>query len=264
MRVAVLSDIHANAEAFTATLRDMPAAGVEKTAVLGDVAGYGADPEACTRAVMVLGGDETPADAAPTELFDAVGPFRDTLISAVLGNHDLAAFAEEILIWMRYEAVKVILWQRTVLSDEALKFLIARPLEVRYGDALLVHASPLRPETFDYILSQYEAADVLSQMKGRLFFIGHTHSPVVYSAKDTINPACDEPIKLAPNVRYVINAGSVGQPRDRDPRACYVIWDTEADTLEFRRVEYDTVAAALKIYEADLPRTLGDRLFWGV
>lgn len=264
MRVAVLSDIHANAEAFAAVLKDMPETGVEKTVVLGDTVGYGADPEACTRAVMVLGGDEPAAGAIPTELFDAVEPFSDDLICAVMGNHDMAAFGEEILTRMRYEAVKAVLWQRTVLSAETMSFLVARPLEVRYGDALFVHASPYRPETFDYILSRYEAVNAMEHVTGRLFFVGHTHDPIVYRETGTINPVWGEPIKLEPDVRYVVNAGSVGQPRDRDPRACYVIWDMEVDTLEFRRVEYDVEGAAQKIYDAGLPQVLGDRLFAGI
>lgn len=264
MRVAIISDIHANAEAFAAVLRDIPGTGAEKIAVLGDIVGYGADPGACAQAVMVMSGDEPAADAMPTELFGAVEPFRDTLICAVMGNHDMGAFGEEILTGMRYEAVKAVLWQRKKLSPEALSFLIARPLEVRYGDALFVHASPHRPETFDYILSQYEAADALAHVKGRSFFVGHTHDPVVYHETGTINSVWGEPVTLEPDVRYVVNAGSVGQPRDGDPRACYVIWDTDADTLEFRRVEYDVEAAADKIYDAGLPQVLGDRLFAGV
>jgi len=264
MRVAVISDIHANAEAFAAVLTDMSEAGVEKIAVLGDVVGYGADPEACTQAIMVTSGDEPAADATPTELFGAVEPFRDALICAVMGNHDMAAFGEDILTHMRYEAVKAVMWQRARLSTETLSFLMARPLEVRYGDALFVHASPHRPETFDYVLSQYEAAEALAHAKGRLFFIGHTHDPVVYDETDTIDPVWGEPVVLGPDVRYVVNAGSVGQPRDRDPRACYVVWDTDADTLEFRRVEYDVETAAGKIYDAGLPQILGDRLFVGM
>jgi diadenosine tetraphosphatase ApaH/serine/threonine PP2A family protein phosphatase len=264
MRVAVISDIHANAEAFAAVLTDMPEAGVEKIAVLGDVVGYGADPEASTQAVMVLSGDEPAVDAMPTELCETVEPFRDALICAVMGNHDMAAFGEEILVSMRHEAVKAVLWQRAKLSTGTLSFLMARPLEVRYSDALFVHASPRHPETFKYVISQYEAADALAHVKGRLFFIGHTHDPVVYDETDTINPAWGEPVTLGSDVRYVINVGSVGQPRDQDPRACYVVWDTDADTLEFRRVEYDVEAAAGKIYDAGLPRVLGDRLFLGM
>ncbi|UCE28288.1 MAG: metallophosphoesterase family protein [Candidatus Coatesbacteria bacterium] len=264
MRVAVISDIHANAEAFTAVLSDTAETGAEKMTVLGDIVGYGADPEACTQTVMVMGGDEAPTDAAPIELFDTVGPFRDALICAVMGNHDMGAFGEEILTCMRYEAVKAVLWQRTVLSAETMSFLVARPLEVRYGDALFVHASPYRPETFDYILSRHEAVNAMDHVTGRLFFVGHTHDPVVYYETGTINPEWGERINLEPDVRYVVNAGSVGQPRDRDPRACYVIWDMDADTLEFRRVEYDVEGAAQKIYDAGLPQVLGDRLFAGI
>jgi diadenosine tetraphosphatase ApaH/serine/threonine PP2A family protein phosphatase len=262
--IAVISDIHANAEALAASLSDMSAVGAEKVIVLGDIVGYGADPEACAQALIVMAGDEPLPDAMTPELLTAVAPFRDTLICAVMGNHDLAAFSNDILTWMRYEAVEAVLWQRKMLSAEALSFLIARPFEVGYGDAVLVHSTPHRPEIFGYISSQYEASDALANVKGRLFFVGHTHDPIVYSEEQAFSPLIGEPIALDPEARYIVNAGSVGQPRDRDPRSSYLLWDMDADTVEFRRVEYDVETAAKKIYKAGLPIVLGDRLLLGM
>jgi diadenosine tetraphosphatase ApaH/serine/threonine PP2A family protein phosphatase len=264
MKIAVISDIHANAEAFAATFTDISGTGAEKIAVLGDVVGYGADPEACTHAVMVIGGDEPDAGIAPVELLEKADWFRDALICAVMGNHDMAVFNDEILTLMRYEAVEAVQWQRKKLSAGALSFHMARPLEVKYGDAIFVHASPYRPEMFGYIVTHYEAADVLSQIKGRLFFIGHTHDPAVFSENGAVYADSGGKVSLDPEKRYIVNVGSLGQPRDRDPRLSYVIWDTEADTVEFRRAEYDVKTAANKIYDAGLPRVLGDRLFLGV
>ena len=264
MEIAVISDIHANAEALATAFADISVTGTEKIAVLGDVVGYGADPEVCTHAIMVIGGDEPDAGAAPVELLEKVNRFRDALICAVMGNHDMAVFNDEILTLMRYEAVEAALWQRKKLPAEALSFHMARPLEVKYGDAVFVHASPYRPETFGYIITHYEAADVLSRVKGRLFFIGHTHDPAVFNEDGIVKAGSGGKVLLDPEKRYIINVGSLGQPRDGDPRSSYVIWDTEYETLEFRRVEYDVETAANKIYDAGLPRVLGDRLFVGI
>jgi diadenosine tetraphosphatase ApaH/serine/threonine PP2A family protein phosphatase len=264
MEIAVISDIHANAEALAAVFVDISVTGAEKIAVLGDVVGYGADPEVCTRAIMVVSGDEPDAGIVPSELLEKANRFRDALNCAVMGNHDMALFDDEILTMMRYEAVEAVQWQRKKLSAENVSFHMARPLEVEYGDAVFVHASPYRPETFGYIVTHYEAANVLSRAEGRLFFIGHTHDPTVFNEDGIVKAGSGGKVLLNREKRYIVNVGSVGQPRDGDPRSSYVIWDTERETVEFRRVEYDVETAARKIYDAGLPRVLGDRLFAGI
>jgi predicted phosphodiesterase len=264
MEIAVISDIHANAEALAEVFADISVTGAEKIAVLGDVVGYGADPEICTRAIMVVSGDEPDGGFAPSELLESANGFRDALICAVMGNHDMGVLNDEILTVMRYEAVEAVLWQRKELSPEALSFHMARPLEVEYGDAVFVHASPYRPEAFGYIVTHYDAAYVLQRVEGRLFFIGHTHDPAVFNEDGIVNVGPGGKVLLDPEKRYIVNVGSVGQPRDGDPRSSYAIWDTERETVEFRRVEYDVETAARKIYDAGLPRVLGDRLFAGI
>lgn len=264
MKIAIISDIHANVEALTASLSDISALGVEKIVVLGDIVGYGADPEACTRAVMTIGGDDVPPGAMAPELIRAVEPLADRLLCAIMGNHDLGAFDDDILNWMREEAVEAILWQRERLSSDALSFFSARPITVDYGDAIFVHASPHRPETFNYIFSHDDASSALAHVEGRLFFIGHTHEPAVYNETETVNHSQADGVRLNAGARYIVNVGSIGQPRDGDPRSSYVIWDNYADLIEFRKIEYDVTATANKIYEAGLPRILGDRLFLGM
>lgn len=264
MEIAVISDIHANVEALASVFADISVTGTEKIAVLGDVVGYGADPEVCTHAIMVVSGDEPDANVAPSDLLEKASRFRDTLICAVMGNHDLAVLNDDILTLMRYEAVEAVLWQRKELSAEALSFYMARPFEVEYGDAVFVHASPHRPEAFGYIVTHNEAANVLSRVEGRLFFIGHTHDPTVFNEDGIVSADSGGKFLLDPEKRYIVNVGSVGQPRDGNPRSSYAIWDTERETVEFRRVGYDVETAARKIYDAGLPRVLGDRLFAGM
>lgn len=262
MKIAVISDIHANEEALAASLYDMSAVGIDKVVVLGDIVGYGADPESCTAAVMVMAGDSGPLEGHG-ELADAVKPFEDRLICAVMGNHDLGAVNDEILMWMRDEAVAAVLWQRKQVSDETLSFIGARPMTVSFGDALFTHSTPYRPETFDYVMHRREAAAIFTRTEGRLFFIGHTHIPVIFGTDGFFDPREAREFTFDPDGRYIVNVGSIGQPRDGDHKASYVVWYADENRVEFRRVEYDVGTAARKIYDARLPRMLGDRLFVG-
>jgi diadenosine tetraphosphatase ApaH/serine/threonine PP2A family protein phosphatase len=212
---------------------------------LGDLVGYGADPAAC---------------------LDAVG---ERAVAIVGGNHEHGAAGRMNLAWFNPVAREAALWTREQLAPDALEWLGLLPLTATVGDATLVHASPSRPEEWDYLLSAEDGFAVFPAFETRLCFVGHSHRPGVWSLGSS-GPdhqgrfaAWPAAVPLEHGRRYLINVGSVGQPRDRDPRAAYAVWDVEARRVEIRRVPYDHRDAARRILAAGLPRILADRLASG-
>jgi diadenosine tetraphosphatase ApaH/serine/threonine PP2A family protein phosphatase len=135
---------------------------------------------------------------------------------------------------------------------------------VKWRGQLLVHASPAQPEDWHYVLSPAEAADEMSAYEEQVCFIGHSHYPGTFARQGgQVRYTRAAEIKLEPGHRYLVNVGSVGQPRDGDPRAAYLLWDDEAATLRHVRLEYDIAAAMKRITDAGLPRFLAERLQWG-
>lgn len=226
-------------------LADADREGARALACLGDVVGYGADPVACTEAVGA----------------------RSALM--VAGNHEHAALGLMPLRWFNPAARAAARWTGTQLSDGLRSYLAALPLTATVEDATLVHASPRRPEKWDYLMSAEDGFEVFGDFRTPLCFVGHSHRPGVWS----LGPAGPEheawfagwpaEVRLAAGRRYVINVGSVGQPRDRDSRAAYALWDLEDRLVWLRRVEYDHRAAAARILAAGLPRVLAHRLASG-
>ncbi|HXJ79317.1 MAG TPA: metallophosphoesterase, partial [Candidatus Methylomirabilis sp.] len=149
------------------------------------------------------------------------------------------------------------------------RYLGALPLTCTFEDATLVHASPRHPEEWDYLVSAEDGFEVFGEFQTRLCFVGHSHRPDVWSLGSSgpeytgYRSARSATVKLEDGRRYLINVGSVGQPRDRDPRAAYAVWDRDERTVTIRRVEYDHRQAAGKILAAGLPRRLADRLAHG-
>jgi len=261
MKVAVLSDIHSNLEAYRASILDVARRGdVDELWCLGDVVGYGADPELCVGLTAALRGDA----AAPTvddELDEAVAAMAGRLRHVVRGNHDAAVAGGGILRHFNAAARDAARWTADTLSTERLAFVESLPLTA--GDAdLLVHASPFEPERFHYVMTVSDAGAAFAATEARVVFIGHTHQPVVVAWWEG-EPAPAPWGKLEPHERYIVNVGSVGQPRDGDPRAAYVVYDRSADTVELVRVPYDVETAAAKIRRAGLPAALASRLFGG-
>ncbi len=237
MRYAVLSDIHANLEALVAVLADA-APSVDALLCLGDVVGYGADPAPCV------------------ELLDA------RAATVVAGNHEHGVAGLLDLGWFNRHARAALEWTREQLDAEHREWLGARPLVLEIGDALLVHASPRQPDEWEYLLTASDGWEAFAAFSTRLCFLGHSHCPAVWSlgsSGPTYEPAPAD-VTLDAGRRYIINVGSVGQPRDRDRRAAYAIWDVDARHVEIRRVAYDVTTAARKILEAGLPSVLADRL----
>lgn len=230
MRIAFLSDIHGNLEALTVALEAVDRQKTDKLICLGDVVGYGADPGKCLDLI------------------------RSRTSSIILGNHDAVAVGNEDLAYFNEFARAAALWTQTVLSEEHKEFISSLPLVLKEDELHLVHGTPDNPERWNYIFSAYDAYKQFSAVEGRVCFVGHSHVPGDYREREA-NP------DVSP--KRIINVGSVGQPRDRDPRLCFAIYDTDSDEVEFIRQEYDVETAAGKIRKAGLPEFLADRLFWG-
>lgn len=237
MRYAILSDIHGNLEALEAVLADAASA-ADGVLCLGDVVGYGADPVACLETVAA----------------------RAQAITA--GNHEHGVAGLLDLGWFNPYARAAAEWTHDRLGDDRRHYVAALPLVVEVDDATLVHASPRNPEEWDYLVSAEDGYAAFPAFATRLCFVGHSHQPGVWSL-GSVGPehapgAVD--VRMEPGRRYIVNVGSVGQPRDRDPRAAYALWDVERSRVTIRRVPYDVARAQRKIVEAGLPRFLSDRL----
>jgi predicted phosphodiesterase len=242
MRIGIFSDVHANLEALQAALTFFLKQKVSHYFFIGDLIGYGANPNECIEIVKHL---------------DLV---------AVAGNHDYGA-VEKIDISNFNDAAKnAILWTEKILSNESKNSLELLVLQQQKQNCLLVHASPHNPEIWEYIVNLRQAQDEFEFFKEQICFIGHSHTPFIVE-KDLPNNDCkyvsDQKIKIKNNFKYLINAGSVGQPRDGDARACVSILDTKTNSFEFYRLEYNIKLAQEKIIKAGLPPVLAERLAKG-
>lgn len=242
MRIAILADIHANAEALEACLGHAGREGAGRHVFLGDLVGYGADPGAVLDAVMSRVG--------------AGG-------LAVLGNHDLAV-VEGASPRMNPDARKVVEWTRTRLSAPQLAFLRGLPLTAQSGESLYVHANAWAPDRWEYVVSELDAGRSMRAARQRLTFCGHVHTPALYHMDSDLRASAFAPvpgtaIPLGPRRRWLVLPGSVGQSRDGNPAACYALFDDATCALTFFRVPYDTEAFSRKIRDAGLPETFNAR-----
>jgi diadenosine tetraphosphatase ApaH/serine/threonine PP2A family protein phosphatase len=245
MRIALMTDIHGNREALEACLDHAAQNGVGRYVFLGDYAGYGADPGWVIDTVQA----EVARGAA-----------------AVLGNHDAAVLTDGAD--MNDVAAAAIAWTRTQLDAPQRAFLAGLPLAIEEKDRLYVHASGFEPDQWHYVDELYAAAKSLMATRAHVTFCGHTHVPALFHMSMTGKFASFDPvdrvdIPLTRQRRWLAVIGSVGQPRDRDPAACYAVLDDERDLLTYVRVPYDIETAAKKIRAAGLPLSLSARLFEG-
>jgi diadenosine tetraphosphatase ApaH/serine/threonine PP2A family protein phosphatase len=249
MRYAVLSDVHSNLEALTAVLGHLATQRIDRFLGLGDFIGYGADPEACLTNLQAC------------------------QITGVCGNHEWACIGKMDLSWFNESARRAVLWTRDRLSIADLDFLRRLPLTVSEDAFTLAHASLIHPQRFDYLIDLAQAIDTAAISRTPFCFVGHTHVPLVVEVDvprravarlmSAPGELSDVRLSAEAGVRYVINPGSVGQPRDGDPRASCAVLDTEARTLAIHRVAYDIPTAQRKIRQAQLPEFLADRLAAG-
>ncbi len=232
MRIAIISDIHSNIQALTKALSLIDRSNIEKIYCLGDIVGYGANPNECIALV------------------------RARTDCCVLGNHDQAAsdpsFADHFTKPGRIAAA----WTHKTLGQEHLEFLRGLPAIIEADPCTLVHAAPANPEKWEYVDSLESAQRQFAAFATRLCFIGHTHVPSLIG----------ENLKtfvFKPGMRYLINVGSVGQPRDGNPQLSFGILDTDAWTYRNIRADYDIASASRAITAAGLPSALGKRLHQG-
>jgi diadenosine tetraphosphatase ApaH/serine/threonine PP2A family protein phosphatase len=240
VRYAILSDIHGNLEALDAVLADA-ASRADDILCLGDIVGYGADPLACIERVA------------------------ERARAVVAGNHEHGVAGLLDLDWFNDRARAAAEWTRRRLDGDHLAWLATRPLVAETDDATLVHASPARPAEWDYLVSAEEGYDAFPAFATRVCFVGHSHRPGAWSVGSSgreYEPGATE-IELERGRRYLVNVGSVGQPRDGDPRAAYALWDVAGRRVTIERVPYDLATARRKILGAGLPRFLAERLSIG-
>lgn len=240
MKLALISDIHANLEALEAVLKDVETEHVDVVHCLGDVVGYGCNPVEC---------------------LELVQKYCEVKL---MGNHEYAALGLVPESHMNHLARASMDWTRDKLTDREISMISQFDMTAEIENGVLVHASPYQPERWHYILSETEAREAFGHFKGRVAFFGHTHLPLIFSLSqgDSLRHQTGHDIDLdiEDNTRYLINTGSVGQPRDDDPRACYLVYDSVAAAINYRRVEYDISTAQAKMTEAQLPQQLIQRL----
>ncbi len=242
MRILVISDIHANYTALEAVLQDAGTA--DETWCLGDLIGYGPDPNMVVEQVREL-----------------------PHLTCILGNHDVAVLGRMQFEAFNNDARRSLTWTSKVLTADNLDFLRGVPHNPKVrGDVTLAHGSPRDP-IWEYVLNTLSARLNFEHFETPYCFVGHSHVQSLFQLDETKDRVTmtmvrtNEPIALSP--RAILNPGSVGQPRDRDPRAAYAIYDNAANTWEARRVDYDIAAVQQRVREAGLPEKHAIRLAEG-
>jgi diadenosine tetraphosphatase ApaH/serine/threonine PP2A family protein phosphatase len=239
MRIAILSDLHANLEATEAVLADARQRDCTDYVCLGDVVGYNANPHECVEIVQKL--------ACPV----------------VKGNHDEQASLEESSRDFNPLAEMAINWTREQLNDADKQWLRGLPFTLQVQDFTIVHATLDTPERWDYVFNTLDAVPSFTYQHTTVCFFGHTHVAGAFVRDDGVKRVKADKLTIEPAKKYFINTGSVGQPRDGDWRAAYCIFHTDKNVVEQRRVEYDLDMAQNKIIKAGLPRLLAERLKLG-
>jgi diadenosine tetraphosphatase ApaH/serine/threonine PP2A family protein phosphatase len=239
---AVFGDIHGNLDALETCVAHMKEVGVEYYVCLGDVIGYGAQPNECLTMVR--------------ELTDHI----------IAGNHEYAVCGKMGLEFFNAYAKEAIEWTRDQLSEDELEFIRRMPLVEQVNGYTIAHSTLHAPEAFGYIETLYSAHMSLSFLEDKVCFVGHSHVPITFvldQEQRTLTYTVDEEITLGASHKALVNVGSVGQPRDENPKASYATYDTESGEVKIHRLEYDVESAAQKIRDAGLPEVLSSRLVMG-
>lgn len=241
MRIAIISDIHSNLPALEAALAKIDELNIERIHCLGDIVGYGPFPNECVDLV------------------------RERCLVVVKGNHDSGLLGETSIDGFNSLGKQAIKWTQKQITPDNLDYLRGLPLIHVKDDITLVHASPAQPDQWTYVFTMRSATESFSAFTTNLCFIGHTHVPVVIGEDMSINAYHKgEKASGQTQPRFLINVGSVGQPRDGNPNASFGTIDTETYEYELIRVEYDVEKTATSIVSAGLPNPLAKRLYQGV
>jgi len=242
VKTAFLSDIHGNLQALEAVLKVLDRMEIRRIVCLGDIVGYGAEPEACVRLI------------------------QKRCIQAVQGNHEAAILSSHIPSHYRAEVRDSLSQHRGLLTESSLRYLASLPLCLEHPFFTASHGSPRRPRSFEYVTEKESAQRYLAEPEVLpVSFCGHTHRAAVWMMEgDWVEPLPPSDFRIRPYARYLVDVGSVGQPRDRDPRACAVIYDPAGRTVEFLRVEYDIAQAARTILDRGGQPSFAERLHEGI
>ena len=242
MRYALLGDIHGNTEALSVVLAAIRESQVDKIVCLGDVVGYGAEPVACLTMI------------------------RDLNCDVNAGNHDWAAVGKLSIDCFNAYAKAAAIWTREQLDEEQKAWLADLPLTLVYDHCAVAHGTFHQPEAFNYIQTVFDAQQSFEALKGmnaRLGFLGHSHVPVGFFDTDPITYTLDPEMPVDQDLAMIVNAGSVGQPRDENNKASFALFDSDANQVNIVRLDYDIDAAAAKIRAVGLPEILAARLYQG-
>jgi predicted phosphodiesterase len=239
MRFAIFGDIHANLEALTAVLADAEKHEATHYVCLGDIVGYNANPKECLDIVRNL---ECPV---------------------VKGNHDEQASVGDDLAGFNPLAEEAINWTRRQLDETDKQWLRDLKMVRQVRDFTIVHATLDTPHKWGYVFNQLDAAASFNYQHTQLCFYGHTHAPRAYLRDNSVKSQVLDKLVVEPGKKYFVNCGSVGQPRDGDWHAAYVLYSPDKQLVELRRIEYDIWTAQDKIVAAGLPQRLADRLALG-
>lgn len=232
MRIAIISDIHSNLEALQQTLTVIKQKKVDAVVCLGDIIGYGANPNECLSLI------------------------RETTPHVLLGNHDEAALdVEKAELFNPYARVASE-WTHRQLTDDHRDYIKTLPLRIVLDGLLFVHASPFEPEEWHYIITQADAQLQFAYFQEPVCFVGHSHVAGLFCEDLWMR-------EVVKGEKFIVNVGSIGQPRDNDWRSSFGIFDTSTWTYENPRVEYDAKTASSKILQAGLPKPLAQRILVG-
>jgi diadenosine tetraphosphatase ApaH/serine/threonine PP2A family protein phosphatase len=238
MKYAIISDIHGNLEALQSVLAAIDKKKVDKILCLGDIVGYGPNPNECVDIVKNIS--------------------KITLA----GNHDYAPLGKLDISYFNPWARCAIDWTAEELNQSSVDFLLSLPLKIEIDSFTIVHSTPYNPQEWNYIITIGDAIRNFPEFSGQVCFVGHSHVPLIIAQNENkvYQVLTENPLKLRENDRYIINVGSVGQPRDLNPRAAFAIFDTKEKIYELFRVDYDMTETQRKIRDSGLPEFLADRL----
>ena len=241
MRIAVISDIHGNMDAFQEVLADIEAMGIGTIFSLGDNIGYGAESDRVLACI------------------------QDMKIPSVLGNHELGLVQPRYLEWFNPQARKSLVKTIDMLSDRSIRYIYTLKRYLVHGDSRFVHGFPPKsPTLYQFQIRDDRVRQIMAELPQSICFTGHTHllDLLTYDGKAVYRRGLGEgKEQLVPANRHIVNCGAVGQPRDGNNRAKYVIWDSDLNLLEVRFITYDIAAAAEKIRAAGFPASHADRLW---